>query len=112
MPVSPLILLSVTKNKPQIARHLVSLTHSISLSRVNQFLEGEVKLKINEISIKGKVKWDCDLQPISQPIDVSIANLKIANKQTLNFNSDHGEIILLGMTCRLSVKFGPCSSPR
>ena len=94
----------------QIARLLVKLTHSLSPKDLNLYISGELRLKCNPLNIKGKVKWDCDIKPISSPPDVNISNLKLANKRTLNFNGiQHGVPLFACPKCEHKE---PCNIPQ
>ena len=45
----------------EIAKQLVKLTHAVGALQINQFVDGSSNLTINELKIKGKVAWDCNL---------------------------------------------------
>ena len=70
--------------RDHIARLLVELNHTISDKNLDQFINGELNLKLNDINLKRKTKWDCDIRPLSQPPNVNSTTLQQANKRTLN----------------------------
>ena len=68
-----------------IAQLLVKLTHTLSKMKVDSFLSGDINLKINDLNIKGKVKWDCDIQSLHPPPDLqALCDLDINKRPNIN----------------------------
>ncbi len=51
-----------------------------------------LKLKTNNLNIKGKVKWDCDIKPLIKQPEINISTLKLDNKRTINYKPNQKEV--------------------
>ena len=88
----PFNVYATSREVKEIATLLVKLNHTISGKNIDLFLSGELKLRVNDLNLKGKAKWDCDIRTLEKTPDIDRNSLSLANKRTLEIQTGNGQL--------------------